>query len=308
MLGICVVYLAQGPDGLALLDLAVAQLHRTTRGPFRIYGCCPDNDAATCRRLAGHGVAVQRALERNPDVSQEHSALLDALVDCAFADGCDAVATFDMDSWPVHEGWDGLYAALLTDAAPVAAIVRTELGDNFPFAAFTFLRAGFWRHALSSFSARQGLMCSPEGAALSSRPGETGSGILSQLHDEGLKFFRLERSNAWDPHPVIAAVYDGTIFHLGAGSRTPRFVNDEQTYRIGGVPARQRFADRMNEAVRDHARSEILCRHDDFIAALAGENRRPLRPIETDPRSLPRSLSLTPAGARAVLEPLSLVS
>lgn len=299
MLGICVVYLAQGPDGFALLDCNLAQLKRHTRGPHRIYGCCPDNDAATCQRLTEHGVIVHPALERNPDISQEHSALLDALVDRAIAEGCDHVATFDMDSWPVLEGWDQFYADLLTDESPVAAIVRTELGDNFPFAAFTMLRAGFWQHALSSFSARQGLMCSPEGSALSSRPGETGSGILSQLYDEEKRFFRLERTNLWNLHPVIAAVYDNTIFHLGAGSRTPRFITDEQSYQIGGVPARQRFAERMNEVVRDHARSETLERHDEFVAALAGENRQALRPIETDPRKLPKALSLTPVDARA---------
>lgn len=301
MLGICVVYLVQGPEGSALLDLSLTQIRRHTRGPHRIYGCCPDNDAATCRRLEEQGVVVLPVQERNPDVSQEHSMLLDLLVDRAVEDGCDHVATFDMDSWPVLDGWDALHPPLLSAERPLAAIVRTELRDNFPFAAYLLLRNDFWRPALSSFSARQGLMSSDEGAALSSRRGETGSGILAQLLDDGQRFLRLERSNVWNLHPVIAAVYDNVVFHLGAGSRTPRFITDEANYRIAGRPERQRFADRMNESVRDYARAQVLERHDDFIAELTGAERRPLRPIETDPRGLPAALDLTPLELRQLL-------
>lgn len=224
--------------------------------------------------------------------------LLDRLVERALEDGCEAVASFDMDSWPVLDGWDLRYRAALSARTPVAAIVRTELRDNFPFAAFTLLRADFWRPARSSFSALRGPARSAAGAALASRPGETGSGILAQLHDEGLRFLRLERSNAWDLHPVLAALYDDAFFHLGAGSRAPRFVSDEASYRIGGRPGRRHFADRMNEFLRDFARAEILRRHDEFLDDLGGAERRPLRPIETDPRGLPKALARTPPERR----------
>lgn len=298
MLGICVVYLPQGADGMALLDRSVAQLQRTTRGPFRIYGCCPDNDAGTLRRLDDHGIASHRVGERHAIASVEHATLLNVLVDRAVADGCDHIATFDMDSWPVLEDWNGFYASLLTEATPVAAIVRTELGDNFPFAAFVMMRAALWHPSRSSFGAPRHATDGDDLRVHSSRPGETGSGILSQLHAEGRRFWRLERANAWNPHPVIAGIYDNTVFHLGAGSRSPRFITDEATYQIGGRPARRRFADRVNGAVYRFAQREVVERHDEFIGELTGGERRPLQPIETDPRHLARVLSWTPVGAR----------
>ncbi len=298
MIGICVVYLAHDSDGFALLDLSVAQLKRTTRGAFRIYGCCPDNDAETCRRMALHGIEVQAAGERDPDISREHSRLLNSLVDRAVSDGCEFIATFDMDSWPIQADWNEFYAVLLTAQTPVASIVRTELCDNFPFSAFTIFGAGFWQSAQSSFNTQGRPLFSLEAAALSSRPGETGSGILAQLLDAGQQFLRLERSNTWNVHPIIAAVYDNTIFHLGAGSRTPRFITDEQTYQIGGDSARQRLADAMNMALRAFALAELFSRHDEFIQSLTGQAPRIFSPILTDPRCLPRSLALTPIACR----------
>jgi hypothetical protein len=198
----------------------------------------------------------------------------------------------------VLEDWDGFYASLLTEATPVAAIVRTELGDNFPHAAFVLMRGTFWHPSQSSFGAPRHVAEGDIGLSRSSRPGETGSGILSQLHVEGRRFWRLERTNMWSLHPVIAGIYDNTVFHLGAGSRSPRFITDEATYDIGGRPARRRFADRVNAAVYRFAQREAVERHDEFIGELTGGERRPLQPIETDPRHLARVLSWTPIGTR----------
>ena len=299
-LGICIVFLVRDTDadGYALLDACIERIARHTRGPYRLYGSCPDGDAGTLRRLHEHGVTIVPVAGRHPHISQEHSMLLDRLVDRAVADGCTHVATLDMDSWPVHDGWDGLYADAIDARAPVAAIVRTELGDNFPFAAFTFLPATFWRVGESSFSTEQRATFAAADADASSRPGETGSGILAQLRRDGQQFLRLERSNRWDVHPLIAGLYDGTIFHLGAGSRQPVFVIDEQTYALNGSPLRRRFADYMNAQLREFALRQVLAHHDEFVDQLAGGAREPLVPIRSDPRELPKSMSHTPVGQR----------
>ena len=299
MLGVCVVYLVHGPGGFHLLDLSIAQLERLTAGPYRLYGCCPGNDGETLRRMQRHGVIIQEApAERPANVAAEHASLLDILVDRAFSEGCTHVATFDMDSWPIQKRWDRLYRSVLTKETPVAAVVRTELQDNFPSPLFTMMRAGFWRRGKSSFGLGQRGRFTPQARRLSSRPGESGSGILAQLHDAGLSFHRLERSNSWDVHPVMAALYDNTIFHLGAGSRAPRFRSDHKAYQPGRSPIRRRFADQMNEACQAFTLAEVLNRHDEFVAELAGKGARPLKPIETDPKALPKTMTLTPAARR----------
>ena len=297
MLAICVVYLAHEAEGLALLDFSIEQIRRVTTGPYRIHGCCPDNDPAIMSRLTSHGVVVHEAPARHSDISQEHSQLLNLLVDRAAEHGCTHVATFDMDSWPVLSGWDERYASLVDAATPVASIVRTELGDNFPFAAFTFFQADFWRIGTSSFNVQQRGPFGEIASNLSSRPTETGSGILAQLHDDGLSFFRLERSNARNIHPVIAGLYDNAIFHLGAGSRVPRFITDDLHFGLDGSPLLQDFAGHMNAAAKQFALAQIFGRHDDFVFELAA-GIGPLQPIETKPQGLGPRLSLSPLKER----------
>ena len=298
MLGICVVYLVTEADGYALLDHSVHQIKRLTRGPFRIYGCCPNGDDETIRRMTRNGIIHQDIPERRPHISEEHSNLLDMLVDRAIRDDCTHVVTFDMDSWPICDGWDELYCGILDDRFPLAAMMRTELYDNFPFAAFICMRRDFWEVGSSSFSTQLRARFKPDAAGLSRRPRETGSGILAQLFRDSQSFLRLERSNRWNVHPLIAGLYDNTIFHLGAGSREPRFVCDDWSYGLNGSELRRAFADRMNAEVRAFAIEQILQRHDQFLNQLAGGNRGPLTPIQCDPAELPREMALTPIECR----------
>lgn len=303
MLGVCVVYLVKDADGEAILDFSLGQLARLTQGPFRVYGCSPDNDRRILKRVQRHGATVLRSGERHHNPSQEHAGLLNMLVDQAVSDGCDHVVTFDMDSWPIVDGWDWLYAGTLSDRFPVASIARTEIGHNFPFAAFTFFRASFWRVGRSSFTTRQRVSFGPEAANVATRPGETGAGVLAQLHEDGLGYLRLERSNLWNVHAIMAAVYDNTIFHVGAGSRSPRFMTDDAEHGLDGSPLRRAFADEVNEAKRAFTVSRALRHHEAFMNELAGADRRPLAPIETEARAVPKSLSLTPPDARTPLAP-----
>ena len=298
MLGICVVYLVSEIEGYDLLTLSLEQIKRRTSEPYRVYGCCPNNDAKTVELMHRYNVEILAAPERHADISQEHSRSLDVLTDRAVEDGCTHIATFDMDSWPVITGWDRMYADAIGDAFPLVSIVRTEMGDNFPFAAFTMFGRDFWRTGASSFSTKQRAQFDEIASDLSSRPGETGSGVLAQLHRDRQSFLRLERSNHWNFHPIIAGLYDNTIFHLGAGSRKARFVTDDASYAIGKSAIRRAFGDAANQRAREFTVEQLLLNHDEFIRELAGGNLRPLRPLQTDPRALPKRLAAAPPGER----------
>jgi hypothetical protein len=299
VIGICVVYMAGTPEQFGLLERSIAELQRMTAGPYRIYGIVPGNDPAVQRRLKRHPVTIVTGpSERYTIMHEEHSRLLDLLVDRAVADGCSHIATFDMDSWPLLRGWDTAYPALLTEAAPVVAILRNELGDNFPFAAFTLFPATFWQPGNSSFLVNLRGPSDPDAAPLASRP-ETGSGILAQLARAGQGLHRLERSNVWDIHLIFGAVYDNTIYHLGAGSRRPKTKFDAQIYRTEGDPVRMRFADEMNAAQSGFAIDQTLARYEDFIHALIGSAPAYL-PILTPTAPFPACFERTPPEQRAV--------
>ena len=144
MLGICIVYLVTDPGSAPLLRLSLEQFRRFTDGPYRIYGTVLRSPRKVSRLLRREGVRLFDYPDGSEHAALEHAGLLDRLVDEACNDGCDAVATFDLDSWPVMRGWDGFYRGYLGEATPLVSIVRTELTDNFPFPGFTLFPASFW--------------------------------------------------------------------------------------------------------------------------------------------------------------------
>ncbi|MGQ0486463.1 MAG: hypothetical protein ACT4SY_14065 [Hyphomicrobiales bacterium] len=294
MLGICVVYLSLDDLGDFLQQKSIDQIACHTRSPYRIYGSAlrTSKDQEDALKRAGV-ICVPAGNGSGPARQQqdEHSYLLDKLVFHAFEDGCDFVATFDMDSWPVLPRWDEHYISRLSGEVPLVTIVRTELGDNFPFGGFSLLSRSFWQEKLWSFGA-------DPSTSFSSRPSETGSGLLDRLVREDKAFLRLERSNAWDPHPLMGGLYDDAVFHLGAGSRMPRFICDREYYSLNGSPARRRHADAMNEAARRSILSGLSIGYDHFIEQLAGGRLTPFEPILTPARGIERAFTHTPRSAR----------
>jgi hypothetical protein len=302
VLGICVVYLVPDRATLPLVRLSLDQIARCTRGPYRIYGCALRSPREVRRRLERAGVRLIESTEEFERPSQEHAALLDRMADAACADGCDAVASFDLDSWPVMEGWDLFYRERLSAESPLIAMVRSEIEDNFPFPAFALFSSSFWSPGASSTSVELRAEFEPRLARLSPRPRETGSGLLAQLARDGLSFRRLERTNAWDVHTLMAGLYDDAVFHVGASSREPRFLSDERDYRIDGSKLRRAFARRMNAGIRDWLIEALQADHDELMRQLAGGPLRRFEPVLTHAPTVPPTLPRTPVEQRRRIE------
>jgi hypothetical protein len=279
MLGICVVYLFPDEDSLTFLDLSLEHLRTLTDGPFRIFACglrlTPEHEA----RLRDTGIDLIDVVPFEGKPQAEHASCLDQLIDAAFSSGCEQVATFDLDSWPVVAGWNRPLVKLLSPEWPVAAVVRTELGDNFPHGSFALIDRSFWQIGRSSFSVRQRMHVDRELAHLSARPRESGSGLLAQLHREGRNFYRLHKTNTWAPHPVMGAIYGDGIFHFGAGSRQPRFPSDKTHYGLAGAIARS-YRAHMNGAARHFLLQELRKCPADLYRELSQALAEPSDPAE----------------------------
>lgn len=251
MLGICVVYLVPDADSDCLLDLSVARLRATTSGPFRLYAAVARRSRpGTAARLREAGVELPPIERFHEGGTVEHAYLLDALVDHAVRDGCTHVVTFDMDSWPVVEGWDAQCRAELGPSVPVVAALRAEVHANFPFPGFTFMDGAFWEAGRSSFSVELRRRFADGILARIPRHTETGAGILAQLLEQGQEWVRLPRSNAWDPHRVMCGLYGNRIFHLGAGSREPAYESDRLEFGLNDSPLREGYRLAVNGARR----------------------------------------------------------
>lgn len=299
MIGICTIFLFAGEWGEFLARQSIQKIRQHTRDEYRIYGYAPRASDRQIDFLSQLNIACLPTPAPKSDrpwsAMTEHSLLLDSLVSRAFADGCEFVATFDMDSWPIVNGWDSFYSQRLSDEVPVAAMVRTEFTDNFPFAAFTLLSRPFWREGYSSFA-------SDSTCSLSRRPRETGSGILDQLARDEKMFLRLERTNEWNPHPIMAGLYDDAFFHVGAGSRTPVFISDDQQYGLNGSSTRRQYANSMNIAARQCIMAALRDNHDNFIRELAGGEFAVFEPILSEASSIPQALEHSARAMRKQLQ------
>lgn len=305
MLGICVVHLPSATHGDRLFLHALDRIARHTVGPHRVLAValrCTDEQRA---RLLDRGVELveptgaARGPFRLP--REEHAALLTQLVDRAVAEGHDPIVTLDPDAWPVLDGWDVEYAARLDEATPVAAVLRLEVRSNFPHPCFTMLRAGSWRPGTSTFA--------PWEPTVASLAGQPGAGLLDQLHAEGRGLLRLERSNAFDEHPILFGLYDDAVFHLGAGSRFVRFDGYRRPPALPLLDRIPRLARWRRRRWRDRSDRREAAQHARFVArlwedeeavltALAGGPLTPFEPLPTRPPDLP---SRTPRGRRTPL-------
>lgn len=294
MLGICTVHLPTGTHGDLLIERCLDRIARHTVGPHRVYvvalRCTPEQRTRLTER--GAVLVEPTGAARGPfdRPNREHAALLTLLVDRAVADGCTHVVTLDPDAWPLLDGWDVEYAARLDEATPVAAVLRLEVGSNFPHPCFTMLRADFWRPGTSTFSPWDPTVATPRL--------QPGAGLLDQLHAEGRGLLRLERSNALDRHRLLFALYDDAVFHLGAGSRFVRVDGYRRPPshplldRIPGLAARLRRRWRSQQDRREarlHRRvlAELARDEDGLVARLAGGRLTPFEPLATEVPDLP---------------------
>lgn len=269
LLGICVPYLVLNDVGWRLLEVSIERIRRRTHGPYRLYGAVAlRNPPDLAARLRAAGVVVPDIAPFEHPGIREHSYLLDMLADHAIADGCTHVASFDMDSWPVADGWDQLCREEVSAHTPLVAAVRTEIHANYPFPGFTFFRSDFWEPGRSSFCANLRAQLPDEVVRQVTRPTETGGGILAHLLHQGKSWVQLPRSNVWNPHPVMCGVYGDRIFHVAAGSRSPKFESDHAEYLLNDSDLRERFRTAMNTAMMDFLLDEVFEREDAFIEEL----------------------------------------
>jgi hypothetical protein len=119
------------------------------------------------------------------------------------------LVVLDSDAFPVAPGWLEHYIAMLDEHHPLVAVQRLENGDDFAHPSFMVFASEAWRRHRFYFS--------PIGVK------DVGAALSEDLEADGLDWHRLVRTNRWNPHPLMAGVYDDRIYHHGGGTRKPSF-------------------------------------------------------------------------------------
>lgn len=252
--GIAVVYVVT-PQDLPLIQLHLAQIRRCTRVDYRVHAAVVRVPDGAREALEGPDVVIHDLPASERRGSLEHAGYLDQLLDRAADAGHTHLATLDVDSFPVREGWLSEWIARLDDQHPVAGVAREEVGEfAWPHPCGIVMTADFLRAGPARFLATE-LRASPEYADFMARhrtPDDTGTPLGLALERHGLEFQRVLRSDPRGVHPELAAIYGDALFHLGATARPLKHLSmllvgedGRQSKPLGWYYLRGRLADRV---------------------------------------------------------------
>lgn len=123
----------------------------------------------------------------------------------------------DSDCFPVTENWLPRLIAAMGDRW-YAAPLRADNLDSFPHPCGLFIKDEHVNENVFNFN--RFVKTLPN--FLGEKVGDIGTAI-KQKHKGKHIFFPLVRTNLFNPHPIMSAIYGNTFYHHGAGSRHPYF-------------------------------------------------------------------------------------
>ena len=248
--------------------------------------------------------------------NREHAVYLDQLLRTAAEDGCTHIAALDSDSFAILPNWPKYLLDKMGRRIRFAAVLRAENGDtHLPHPCGYFMHTSFlvdrrpqlFPEARELESERFGVFLTQ-----TSQRVDTGIGYGHALWRSGEPWLQLRRTNSLEPHFLMAGIYGGVFFHLGASSRRPAFHQDYTTRpslrlaaRLRERPLLWRMAaclenryltqnTRIFEAIASRLRSDP----EEFIAALEGYTRRPDGDLFETPSSWPQGLTCSDSPQR----------
>jgi hypothetical protein len=228
-LGILLVCYLKDDDDLPLLELHLERVAKHTPRPTTVFAAA--NRASDAAR-AVLGSYPDVVICDNPDTelrgSREHGYHLDLLATRALDAGVSHLCTLDVDSFPIRDDWVDVVAAQAPEASGLAAVLRVENGDvALPHPSCTFAGRDFFERYAPSFSPDWD--GTPEFRAFlrtTGQRGDTGIRLGYTLWSQGLPWGKLLRTNAVDPHYLMAGIYGDAVFHLGGIGRGKLFRKD----------------------------------------------------------------------------------
>jgi hypothetical protein len=149
---------------------------------------------------------VLGSVETNGPAPEVHGELLQILLEYARTVAYDYYLFLDSDAFPVTPDWLSALVARMGDA-PFAAPVRFENLDLFPHPCAFFVRGENVHRQELDF-----------------RVGPIGNLLQQTVQDPGCRIplsmcYPLVRTNVFNPHPLLAALYGHWFYHHGCGSR-----------------------------------------------------------------------------------------
>ncbi len=143
-----------------------------------------------------------------------HGTALDQLVK-KVRPGTKFIITLDTDSFPIRNGWIENLTGRLDDETLLAGVWRDEMVPRKP----AFIHP-------CCLAVRRRTLKELGASFRVGKAADVGHQVMLAVEERGARVSRLRRSNHWNPHFLMGAVYGDLVYHQGAGSRAPVFSAD----------------------------------------------------------------------------------
>jgi hypothetical protein len=187
------------------IDIQLRYLRRHVSGPYLVHAAFTGVDPEPHRGKFSTAISVD---------TLEHFVKLDLVATSVMERAApdDVIAFIDSDAFPIAPI---SYLLQQLDEWPLIAVRRDEnLGDPQPHPSFCITTARVWRDVEGDWGNHHGWLNDA-----GERVHDTGGNLLNTLRERSVAWKPLLRSNEIDLHPVLFGIYDGSIYHHGAGSR-----------------------------------------------------------------------------------------
>jgi hypothetical protein len=193
------------------IDLCLQQIERHSRGSSYEVLVWDNTWMPEHKELIERHPRVRRFEPAEPGTDVRHGASLDRLVQ-KVRPATKFIITLDTDSFPVRDGWIENLTGRLNDDVLVSGAWRDEMLPKKP--AFVHpcclaVRKRTLRELGAQFVIGDGA--------------DVAHNVTVAVEQSGSRASKLRRSNAFNAHFLMGAVYGDLIYHQGAGSRAPTF-------------------------------------------------------------------------------------
>ena len=162
------------------------------------------------------------------EAAGEHGYYLDEMVPLALDRDVSHVCTLDVDSFPIDDAWLDTLLAAAPPATGLVGVLREENGDVAlphpscilaPRSFYERWHPSFWPEPEPTPEFRRFVRATGQSA-------DTGIRLASLLWNEQLPWGKLRRTNAVNPHYLLAGIYGDSVFHMGGITRGKVFRTD----------------------------------------------------------------------------------
>ncbi len=252
------------------IDLCLRQIERHSRGSSYEVLVWDNTWMPEHKELIERHPRVRRFEPAQPGTDVRHGAALDRLVQ-KVRPATTFVITLDTDSFPVRDGWIENLTGRLNDDVLVAGAWRDEMLPRKPAFVHPCCLA-VRRRTLRELGAQ---FVIGDGA-------DVAHNVTVAVEQAGARASKLRRSNAFNAHFLMGAVYGDLVYHQGAGSRAPTFSARRDAA----------HAESVRLALRDAAFQDL----DMLVDALAGN---------VDPSMVPGLVAPTGTGPSQFPQPFT---